>query len=149
MIKELLKSDSIIMELKGNSKEAVLREFIEYGSGLGLISNNDEFFNKILELENLGSSALEKGIAIPHLRDNFVSEMFLLLGISHGGVDFDSIDSQPSKLIFFIGAKKNDKMYLPLLSRISRMCSYGEIRDDLLSADSPDDILGIISEWEV
>ncbi len=148
MISELLKRESIIVDLKGSTKEEVLKELIELGGRLGCIGDKEMFYNKILELENLGSSALEKGVAIPHIRDNFISEIFLLFGISKQGAQFDSIDGQPSKLIFFIGAKRNDKAYLPLLSRISRMCSYAENREALLAARTEQEIIDIIKKWE-
>ena len=148
MIHELLNKDQIILNLTGATKEDILKEFIAKGHTLKLIDDEKEFFNRILELENLGSSALEKGIAIPHLRDNFVKKLFLLIGITRSGVDFDSIDGEDSRIIFFIGAKKNDKAYLPLLSRISRMCSYKEIREDFLNAKTPGGIMDIISQWE-
>ena len=148
MIHELLNKDQIILNLTGATKEDILKEFIANGHTLKLIDDEKEFFNRILELENLGSSALEKGIAIPHLRDNFVKNLFLLIGITRNGVDFDSIDGEASRIIFFIGAKKNDKAYLPLLSRISRMCSYKEIRESFLNADTPGEIMDIISRWE-
>ncbi len=148
MIHELLNKDQIILNLSGATKEDILKEFIASGHTLKLIDDEKEFFNRILELENLGSSALEKGIAIPHLRDNFVKNLFLLIGITRSGVDFDSIDGESSRIIFFIGAKKNDKAYLPLLSRISRMCSYKEIRESFLNAVTPGEIMDIISRWE-
>jgi PTS system fructose-specific IIC component len=148
MIHELLNKDQIILNLSGATKEDILKEFIASGHTLKLIDDEKEFFNRILELENLGSSALEKGIAIPHLRDNFVKNLFLLIGITRSGVDFDSIDGESSRIIFFIGAKKNDKAYLPLLSRISRMCSYKEIRESFLNAGTPGEIMDIISRWE-
>ena len=148
MIKELLTEEKIIIPLKGTTKEGILREFVNYAKKIKLIDDADQVYGRILELENIGSSALEKGIALPHIRDNIIKNIFVLMGISKEGVDFDSIDGELSTIIFFIGAKRNDKMYLPLLSKISQMCSYEENRVALLKAEYPKDIINVISNWE-
>ncbi len=148
MIKELITKEQVIIPLKGRTKEEILREFVEHAKKLGLIDNADQVYNRILELENIGSSALEKGIALPHIRDNIIKNIFVLIGISKQGVDFDSIDGELSKIIFFIGAKRNDKKYLPLLSKISQMCSYEDNRSALLNSGSSEEVIEIISNWE-
>ncbi|MCD6578324.1 PTS sugar transporter subunit IIA [bacterium] len=148
MIKELLTKERIIIPLTGKTKEEILREFVDHAKELKLIDDSEQVYNRILELENIGSSALEKGIALPHIRDNIIRNIFVLIGISKSGVDFDSIDGELSTIIFFIGAQRNDKKYLPLLSKISQMCSYGETRESLLNAHNVDEVMGVISNWE-
>ncbi len=148
MISEFIKEENIIIEMDARTKEEAIKEFIDLGKSLGKIKNADLFFEKLIEKENLSSSGLEHGIAVPHLRDDCVEDLFVLIGISNRGIDFHSIDSKPAKLLFFIGAKRNDKRYLPILARISRMMMDEDNREDILEAKDPDDIVEIIGERE-
>ncbi|HDS08871.1 MAG TPA: PTS sugar transporter subunit IIA [Firmicutes bacterium] len=148
MIVEFLSDNSIILEMSSRTKEEAIKEFISAGVKLGKIADGDTFFQKVMEKENLASSGLEHGIAIPHLRDDCVEDLFILIGISKRGIDFGSIDSSISKILFFIGAKKNDKRYLPILARISRLMMDRDNRDDILEASSPGEIVELISERE-
>lgn len=148
MIGELLSKENIIMDMQAKTKEEAIKEFIDLGTRLGKIINADTFFEKLMQKENLSSSGLEHGVAVPHLRHDCVEDLFILVGISKRGVDFHAIDGSLSKIMFFIGAKRNDKRYLPILARISRLMMDEDNREDILEAVSADEILEIISERE-
>ena len=148
MISEFIKHENVIMDMTAKTKEEAIREFIELGYSLGKISDKETFFSKLMEKENLSSSGLEHGVAVPHLRDDCVEDLFIIIGISRKGIDFDSIDKSHAKLMFFIGAKRNDKRYLPILARISRLMMDEDNREDILEAGSPEEIVEIIGERE-
>ncbi|MDD3626269.1 MAG: PTS sugar transporter subunit IIA [bacterium] len=148
MIAEFLSNDNIITDLNARTKEDAIKEFIEVGVRLGKITDGTSFFQKVMEKENLSSSGLEHGIAIPHLRDDCVEDLFILVGISRKGIDFQAIDSSASKILFFIGAKKNDKRYLPILARISRLMMDEDNRDDILEVANAGEIVDLIAERE-
>ena len=84
---------------------------------------------------------MQDGIAIPHARTPLVKELSLALGISHEGVDFESMDGEPSKLIFMIAApEETKKEHLDLLAEISKLSYEEELVEELKNASTIEEI---------
>ena len=88
---------------------------------------------------------MQDGVAIPHARTHLVKKMSLALGISKTGVDFDSMDDEPSKLIFMIAAPENAKgEHLDLLAEIAKLSFEEELVEKIESVETVEEVLNLL-----
>ena len=145
----LLVQDAIVLDLKAQEKIGVIRELAELLIKQGLIIEPDEFYAAILKRENLESTGIGQGIAIPHARTKAVKQLVLAFGRSLTGVDFNSLDDRKCYDVFLIAAPEEKKSeYIATLARLSKFLRREEVRADLASAKTPDQVIGIIRRYE-
>jgi len=146
-IKDLLRQDLIIDDIKASDKTGVLREFAGLLRSADKIKDEDELVRVLLERELLGSTGLGDGVAIPHGKLHIIPEMIVAFGRSRNGVNYDSIDSQPVYL-FFLLVTPEDKPgeHLRALARISRILKNPALRDNLRRASRREELLRLIYE---
>lgn len=146
-ITEFLKLDAIVPALDGQSKAAVLRELAEaLARGTPSISA-DRIHQVLLEREKIGSTGMEKGVAIPHGRLTEFSTLTACLGVSKAGIAFDARDGKPSHFFFALVAPENSAgVHLKALSKVSRLFRSDALRDALLSATSAQEIYTLIEQ---
>ncbi len=148
-ISELLLRSAVILDLKAQEKTAAIRELTAPLVAEGVISDEAEFIAAILRRENLESTGIGFGVAIPHARTNAVKSAVLALGRSNTGVDFSSLDGKPSKLIFLIAAPEVMKReYIWTLAKLSSLLRREEVRAGLLSAQTVDEVYAVIERYE-
>ena len=127
-ILEYLVPERVKLNLEGKTKTQIIKEMAQLFVKSGVLDSEDleEFVKEINEREKLTPTGMQDGIAIPHARTPLVKKLSLALGISGEGVDFESMDGEPSKLIFMIAApEETKKEHLDLLAEISKL-SYEE-----------------------
>jgi len=144
----LLKESHIFLELKSGQKKDVLRELVLGLKKKGLISNEKIILEALLKREALGSTGLEKGIAIPHALTDKVRESFIALALIKDGVNFGAVDKMPTYIfILLLGNKKNPGLQLKILAHICRLVKETEIVERLKKQNSPHEICAIL-EYE-
>ncbi len=145
----LLKENHIILDLKPGDKRHVLEEFVFELKESGLISNEKIILDELLKRESLGSTGLEKGVAIPHALTEEVKEPFLALALSKKGVDFEAVDQMPTYIFFLLlGNKNNPGFQLKVLGHICRLVKETQFIEKIKIAKSPQDIHSILEEEE-
>ncbi|GIX05839.1 MAG: hypothetical protein KatS3mg115_0242 [Candidatus Poribacteria bacterium] len=148
-LSEALSEDRILMELQSANKEGALREMIDFAAERGLISDPQLFLERVLEREFLLSTGVGHGVAVPHAQIARAQGIACCLGISRSGVDYDSVDGEPVRIIcLIIAEEENDAPYLRLLSQISRLFARSEVREGILQAESPAEVLAVIRAAE-
>lgn len=148
-LSEALKVGTIKVKLQSADKFGAINELIDLADEAGVLSNKDDFRNAILARERRQSTGLEEGVAVPHALSQSVKQVFACLGISKGGIEFQSLDGKPAKLIFLIGAPPGmNTQYLSVLSKVARIFIKRDMRNKVLSASSPEEVMGIIEEEE-
>jgi len=148
-LSEALKAGAIKVNLRNVDKFGVINELIDLADEVGVLSNKEDFKNAIMARERRQSTGLEDGVAVPHALSDSVKGVFACLGISKNGIEFQSLDGKPAKLIFLIGAPSGmNTQYLSVLSRVARIFIKQDIRNKVLSASSPEEVMGIIEEEE-
>lgn len=148
-ISELLARENILLELRSKEKIEVIRELAQLLIDKGLIDSADDFFKAILKRENLESTGIGHGVAIPHARTKSVKNLILAFGRSEAGIDFSSLDGKPSHLVFLIAAPEDQKSeYILTLARLSKLLRQDDLRNQLLSAQAPAEIITVISKAE-
>jgi len=146
---DYLRAEQIILDLKNSTKTEVLEEVSEYAAKLGLVPDKEALFKGLAERENLISTGIGGGIAIPHTRYEGPERLFIILAKSKKGVEFDALDGEPVFLFIVIAGPENaDKEQLKVLSRTARLLKQTEFRDRLLSMQTQEEVLHCIREEE-
>jgi len=145
----MLKEDNVLIGFKGTQKKDIINELIELADKSGRIRDKEEALRAVMAREEMMSTGLEHGIAIPHAKTDSVSEIVMALGISKQGIDFESVDGEPSKIFFLLLAPETAATAnVKLLAQIARVTSSAEFRSRIVSADSPAEVIDIISNAE-
>ena len=146
-IKDMLRQDLILDDIKASDKTGVLREFAGLLKSADKIKDEDELARVLLERELLGSTGIGDGVAIPHGKLHIIPEMIVAFGRSRNGVNYDSIDSQPVYLFFLLVTPEDmPGEHLRALARISRILKNPVLRDNLRRASRREELLRLIYE---
>lgn len=148
-VSELLKPDFIIPALKGETKEEVINELIDLFKSDPRIEDIEKVRDAVIERENIMSTGVGKGFAIPHGKTNAVKEIIGAFGRIKDGVDYDALDGNPVNLVFLLVGKDNlISTHIKLLSRISRLMNKDDFRHRLREANDAEEIAKLFSEEE-
>ncbi|WP_028855906.1 PTS fructose transporter subunit IIABC [Psychrilyobacter atlanticus] len=149
-ITDLINESSITLDLKGINKSEVIVELCELHYKNNNINNLEGYMKDILKRESQSSTGLEEGIAIPHAKSKYVINPSLVLGISKDGIDYDSLDGEPSNLFFMIAAPENaSDTHIETLSKLTTFLIDDDFREDILNAKTPKGIISLINKKEV
>ena len=143
-LREFFDRDAIELQLKGESKDEILKELIAL---LRLDDKSEGILFKMLKRrENLGSTGIGRGIAIPHCRSLVVNRLRVAFGRKPGGVDFNAIDSQPVHNFFLIVAPPLEvsNQYLPVLGKLAQFAKEPETMQRLASLQGSDEFLSLL-----
>ena len=144
-ITDLLSTSAIKLNGVAHSKEEVINQMVDLMANNGNIINKEEYKRVVKEREEEGTTGIGEGIAIPHGKTNAVSKPGLSAMVIPNGVNFDSLDGQPAKLIFLIAAPNTkDNVHLDVLSRLSTLLMDTEFRKSLMEAKTPEEFLRCI-----
>ncbi|WP_304206050.1 fructose PTS transporter subunit IIA, partial [Fusobacterium perfoetens] len=145
MLKDMLIKNCINLNLKAKSKEEVIDEMIDMLMSNGRLNDREEYKKEILKREAQSSTGLEEGIAIPHAKTKAVKIPSIAFGRSSEGVDYQSLDGEPSKLFFMIAAPSNAAdSHIEVLSKLTTLLLNDDIREALLDAKTEDEVLEIL-----
>lgn len=136
--------DAIALDLSGTTKDEILRELIAL---LKLDEKSEGILFKMLKRrENLGSTGIGHGIAIPHCRSLVVNRLRVAFGRKRDGVDFDAIDRQPVRYFFLIVAPPLEvsNQYLPVLGKLAQFAKVNGISERLDQIRTPNEFLALI-----
>lgn len=133
-------------DLKATTKDELFEEVIDQFVKIKYLKNREIVLDMLRRREQLGSTGIGKNIAIPHGRTTSASDIMIAFGKSRQGIEYDSIDKKPVKLVFMIIAPPQDEnnMYLPLLGKMVEILSKSKVRNKLLNAESYDEFIEII-----
>ena len=145
-LRDFFDRDAVELHLDGTTKDDILRELVGL---LRLDDKNAGILVKMLKRrENLGSTGIGRGIAIPHCRSLVVERLRVAYGRRLAGVDFNAIDSQPVHNFFLIVAPPLEvsNQYLPVLGKLAQFAKVPDISAKLASVDSADGFLKLVEE---
>ncbi|WP_341519192.1 PTS fructose transporter subunit IIABC [Bacillus paramobilis] len=148
-ITELLKRDTVIMNLTASNKEAVIDELVEKLDGANCLNSKAEFKEAILKRESQSTTGIGEGIAIPHAKTKAVKQPAICFGRSVSGINYESLDGQPAHLFFMIAASEGaNNTHLETLSRLSTLLMDEAFRKQLLEAKDEEELLRLFDEKE-
>lgn len=147
MLNKMLTEDCINLNLKGKTKAEIIDEMVEILYSAGKLNDKEEYKKEILKRESQSSTGLEEGIAIPHAKTSAVKVPSIAFGLSKEGVDYESLDGEPSKLFFMIAAPANAAdSHIEVLSKLTTMLLDDDVREKLLDVASPSEVLEILGK---
>ena len=143
-VSELI-NDDFIIDIESDNKQDALNELLEVICNNPRITDRKIFSKEIFKREELMSTGIGYQIAIPHARHSSVQNFVMAIGRKREGLEYESIDDKPVKLIFMIGASdKQDKDYIKLLSRIVLRLKNEEFVEKLLSTRDSAEMYNLI-----
>ncbi|HEX6536305.1 MAG TPA: PTS sugar transporter subunit IIA [Gemmatimonadaceae bacterium] len=145
-LRQFFTEDAIKLELEGTTKDDILKELI---SLLDLDEKSEGMLYKMLKRrENLGSTGIGRGIAIPHCRSLVVNKLRVAFGRKTDGVDFKAIDEKPVNFFFLIVAPPLEvsNQYLPVLGKIAQFSKEPDVPQRLFSLTEPQQFLALLEE---
>ena len=148
-ITDLLSQEAIKLNGKSTNKKEAINELVELMSKNGNILDKEKYKQVVLKREEEGSTGIGEGIAIPHGKTNAVLKPGLSAMVVPDGVEFDSLDGKPAKLLFLIAAPDSkDNIHLDVLSRLSTLLMDVEFRKALINAKTTKEFLNVIDQAE-
>lgn len=146
-IQDLLRKDVMLLDLKATEKTAVIEEMIHSLVDHGYVTDFETFKEGILAREALTSTGLGDGIAMPHSKNAAVKEATVLFAKSNKGVDYESLDGQPTDLFFMIAAPEGaNDTHLAALAELSQYLMKDGFADKLRQVTSPDEVIALFDE---
>ena len=148
-LREFFSEDAVKLELDGHTKDDILKELI------GLLKLDDKsegmLFKMLKRRENLGSTGIGRGIAIPHCRSLVVNKLRVAFGRKSGGVDFKAIDDNPVHFFFLIVAPPLEvsNQYLPVLGKIAQFSKEPDVPTRLMEITESRQFIQLLEEKAV
>ena len=145
-LRDFLSPDAVTLKLRGGSKDEVLAELV------GLLKVDERSSGTLLRIilrrENLGSTGIGRGIAIPHCRSLAVNRLRLAFGHREDGIDYQAIDGKPVCNFFLIVAPPLEisNQYLPVLGKIAQFAKEADVPERLAGLRSADDFWRLLEE---
>ncbi len=149
-ITRLLSPDSIRVGLEGSTKTEILESLILTLEDNPAVLDLDRVREDVLAREGIMSTGVGQGLGLPHAKTSGVSETTAAFAVTAESIDYRAIDQQPVRLIFLLlGPETSRSQHIKILSRISRLMNREQIRESLLEAATPEEVLEIFSEGEL
>jgi len=146
---DILSANSVIVDLKGETKEEIIEELVDALEVGEVITNRDKVLQAVLEREKIMSTGIGDGIAIPHGKSDAVARLAAALGTQKRGVDFEALDGEPAYVFFLLVSPANvSGPHIKALARISRLLKNDDFKKKLIDAVSAEDIMAVIESEE-
>jgi mannitol/fructose-specific phosphotransferase system IIA component (Ntr-type) len=148
-LREFFSLEAVQLDLQGSTKDDILKELI----GLLKLDEKSEgmLFKMLKRRENLGSTGIGRGIAIPHCRSLVVNKLRVAFGRKPAGVDFKAMDDKPVHFFFLIVAPPLEvsNQYLPVLGKIAQFGKEADVPDKLTALATPADFMALLAEKDL
>ena len=145
-LKKILTKDSILSELKADTKRGVIEEIVAYMVSAGHFTNRAAAVQALLAREEKMSTGMQNGIAIPHGKTDAVEQLVAAVAIHRTGIDFAAMDGKPSHIfIITLSPENRAGPHIQFLAEISKVLSRPELREKLLKAATTDEILNLLT----
>ena len=145
-LKKILTRDSILPELRADTKRGVIEEMIGFVAAAGMFSEKEAVVQAVMAREGKMSTGMQNGIAIPHGKTDAVNQLVAAIGIHRVGVDFAAMDKKPSHIfILTLSPENRAGPHIQFLAEISKVLSRPELREKLLNAATADEIFNLLT----
>ncbi|MFH0879518.1 MAG: PTS sugar transporter subunit IIA [Lentisphaerota bacterium] len=149
-LKKALSADTILLDMKSTTKDAVIEELVGLLMAAGKIKDlkcQQEAVKAVMDRERKMSTGMQNGIAIPHGKTNVVEGLVAAIGVKKDGIDFGSLDGKPSRIfVMTISPDNRTGPHIQFLAEISRHLNDPLIRERILNAQSKQEVMDCLSE---
>ena len=145
-LKKVLSPESVWVDLKAGSKQAVIEEMVDRLVAAGKVQDRQAILDAVIERESKMSTGMQNGVAIPHGKTDAIEELVAAIGIHKEGVDFESMDGSPSRIfIMTLSPTKRTGPHIQFLAEVSRLISPPEEREKLLAAQTHGEVYELLT----
>ncbi|MEI7850891.1 MAG: PTS sugar transporter subunit IIA [Kiritimatiellales bacterium] len=145
-LKKILAKDSILPELKADTKQGVIEEMVAFMAASGKLTDCETSVQALLAREAKMSTGMQNGIAIPHGKTDAVNQLVAAIAIHHAGVDFATLDGKLSHIfIMTLSPENRAGPHIQFLAEISKLLSRPELRAKLLNAATAEEIFNLLT----
>jgi fructose-specific phosphotransferase system IIA component len=147
-LSDLFSEESVVPDLPPLDKENLLRAIIDDLDTKGFIANREQVIRDVVERENVMSTGIGNGVAIPHAYTDGVKKLVAGFYRTRESVDFDALDNQAVNLFFIIlGPKASRRDHIKVLAKISRLLNHDDFRVSLREASDRDAVMSIFKRF--
>jgi len=140
-LKKVLSLDTVWVDLKADTKRGIIEEMVDRLIAAGKITDREAALNAIFEREEKMSTGMQNGVAIPHGKTDSVTSLVAAVGLNKAGVDFDSMDGEPSTIfIMTVAPAKRRGPHMQFLAEVSRLIGQPAAREKLLACQTHNEI---------
>jgi len=148
-IADYLQDHLIFLDIEATDKNSAITKIVELMDQNDIFMDADKFKTEVFQRESLGSTGIGKGVALPHARTQNVKNIIISITRLKKGIDYDSEDKQPVRLVFLLGTPlKAVGEYLKVLAKLSKLLREDKVRNLILKADTPYQIRKIFEDAE-
>ncbi len=145
-LKRILSEDLVRLDLKGTNKQEILREMVDIMYNAGRVLDRESALKAVEEREAKMSTGMQHGLALPHARCEAVDRLVAAIGIKREGVDFQSVDGEPSRIfVMTLSPLNRTGPHIQFLAEIGRLINQPEVRQRLLTATTPAGVIAALS----
>jgi fructose-specific phosphotransferase system IIA component len=131
----LITPANVSIDLQGETKEAIITEMVDILAKQGKLLDRDLVLKDVFEREKIMSTGMQHGIALPHAKSDGINDLAVAVGVKKGGVDFESIDGEPSKLFILVASpRKVSGPHIQFLAAIGAVLKDDETRNAVINA---------------
>jgi fructose-specific phosphotransferase system IIA component len=145
-LRKILSKETILLDLKSSTKEGIIEEMIDFLTASGKIREKKVALKAVIDREHKMSTGMQNGIAIPHGKTDTVDTLIAAIALKKSGADFGSLDGQPSRIfVMTLSPDTRTGPHIQFLAEISRQLNDPIVREKILNATKPEDILNALS----
>lgn len=148
-IREILDTRRVVLDLRGSSKKEILSQLAAPVAASHPGVEHDALVEVLVKREATSTTAIADGIAIPHGKLDIGEEVLCAFGRSRDGLEFDSVDGSPTHLLFLlVSPETHPSLHLRWLAHLAVLLKSADFRQNLLDAESAEDVLKVIAAEE-
>lgn len=148
-LSECLMEKAVVVQVSAGDKSEIFAGLVNLIEQTNGIMDTNSLLNEVAQREKLGSTGIGKGVAIPHVHLEEITEMHVAMMTTSRGVDYGAIDDEPCRIFIMVAAPDRDReAYLHLLAEVSRLFRHDHVRDAVLKAATALDLIEVLREAE-
>ena len=148
-LSDLLDESVISLDLESEDKEELFAEMVEILWRAGRLEDREGALEAIASREDMATTGIGDGLAVPHGKAASIGALTAALGISKEGIEYDATDGEPVHIVFMVLAEANNPgPHVECLGEIARLLQAQGFRDRLRAAESPEEVLAVIKAEE-
>jgi fructose-specific phosphotransferase system IIA component len=146
---QYIRPDCFLPALQDRTREDALRTLVHAVAARGYLRDEKDVFARLMERENIQSTAVGNGIAIPHCFTDEVPDLIITLARSRTGLEFDSFDGKPTQVVFLLmGNRKEHSLHLKALARIARLIKSTSFIERIVASSTVEDMVRAFEQEE-
>jgi len=148
-LSDLVSVDQIVDGMKATDVKQGIEELVSQLESAKMVDSSSTAVKRIMERERLAPTALGSGVAIPHARMDVGEKPVFAIGRHFEGIDFGALDDKPVELVFLlVGPESDNSRHVRMLSRASLLFCKSGLREAMLEASTPEELLSLIEDAE-